>query len=96
MSKTKTNKSVTKELGAFLSWRKEEIIVYGTFEQQGKQYVNKIWCKICARHKDIILSKLKGAAKKSAEAFTDGTNVALYYQCCNNVKSAVLYEVYFS
>ena len=75
MSKTKTNKGVTLELGAFLSWRKEEIIGYGTFEQQGKQYVNKIWCKICARHKDIILPKLKGAAKKTAETFTDGTNI---------------------
>ena len=92
MSKTNTNKGLTKELGTFFSWEKG----YRTFEQQGKQYVNKIWCKICARHKDIILSKLKGAAKKSAEAFTDGINVALYYQCCNNVKSAVLYEVYFS
>ena len=92
MSKTNTNKGLTKELGTFFSWEKG----YRTFKQQGKQYVNKIWCKICARHKDIILSKLKGAAKKSAEAFTDGTNVALYYQCCNNVKSAVLYEVYFS
>ena len=92
MSKTNTNKGLTKELGTFFSWEKG----YRTFEQQGKQYVNKIWCKICARHKDIILSKLKGAAKKSAEAFTDGTNVALYYQCCNNVKSAVLYKVYFS
>ena len=61
ISKTNTNKGVTKELGTFLSWGKEEIIGYGTFEQQGKQYVNKIWCKIC-----IILSKLKGAAKKSA------------------------------
>ena len=75
MSKTNTNKGVTKELGTFLSWGKEEIIGYGTFEQQGEQSVNKIWCKICARYKDIMLPKLKGAAKKSAETFTDGTNV---------------------
>ena len=74
MSKTNTNKGVTKELGTFLSWGKQEIIGYGTFEQHRKQYDNKIWCKICARHKDI-LPKLKGAAKKSAEAFTDGTTV---------------------
>ena len=46
MSKTNTNKVVTEELETFLSWGKEEIIGYGTFEQQGKQYVNKIWCKI--------------------------------------------------
>ena len=72
MSKTNTNKGVTIELGTFLSWGKEEIIGYWTFEQQGKQYVNKISCKFCARHKDIILPKLKGAAKKSAEA--DRTN----------------------
>ena len=75
MSKTNTNKGVTKELGTFLQWGKEDIIGYGTFEQQGLQYVNKIWCKICARNKDIILPKLKGATKKPAEAFTDGTNV---------------------
>ena len=36
MSKTNTNKGVTKELGTFLSWGKEEIIGYGTFEQQGE------------------------------------------------------------
>ena len=62
MSKTNTNKGVTKELGTSLSWGKEEIIRYRTSEKQGKQYVNKIWCMICARHKDI-LPKLKGAAK---------------------------------
>ena len=33
MSKTNTNKGVIKELGNFLSWGKEEIIGYGTFEQ---------------------------------------------------------------
>ena len=71
MSKTNTNKGLTKELGTFFSWEKG----CRTFEQQGKQYVNKIWCKICARHKDIILPKLKGAAKKTAETFTDGTNI---------------------
>ena len=42
MSKTNTNEGVTKELGTFLLWRKGEIIGTGTFEQQGKQYVNKI------------------------------------------------------
>ena len=40
MSKTNTNKGVTKELGTFLQWGKEDIIGYGTFEQQGQQYVN--------------------------------------------------------
>ena len=77
MSKTNTH-GVTKELGTFLSWGKEEITGYGTFEQQGKQHVKKIWCKICVRFVqdlDIILPKLNGAAKKSAKAFTDGTNI---------------------
>ena len=64
MSKTNTNEGVTKELGTFLLWRKGEIIGTGTFEQQGKQYVNKIWCNICARHKDIILPKIKRSCKK--------------------------------
>ena len=66
MSKTNTNEGVTKELGTFLLWGKGEIIRTGTFEQQGKKYVNKIWCKICARHKDIILPKIKRSCKKVA------------------------------
>ena len=75
MSKTNTNEGVTKELGTFLLWGKGEIIRTGTFEQQGKKYVNKIWCKICARIRISYCQKLKGAAKKLPEAFTDGTNV---------------------
>ena len=66
MSKTNTNEGVTKELGTFLLWGKGEIIRTGTFEQQGKKYVNKIWCKICARHNDIILPKIKRSCKKVA------------------------------
>ena len=55
MSKTNTNEGVTKELGTFLLWGKGEIIRTGTFEQQGKKYVNKIWCKICESCLKLLL-----------------------------------------
>ena len=45
-------------------------------------YVIKIWCKLCAKYKQQLLDHpgIRGAAKKSAKAFTDGTNMVTTYQ----------------
>lgn len=72
---TNERKGVTKEIATFLSWGKQAVLGYSTNELNGKQYVNKVWCKVCAKNKDTLNVRLKGAAKKSADAFTNGTNV---------------------
>ena len=61
-------------LSTFLSWKKEGVIGYKTEKLEGKKVVNFVWCKICARYKETILSRLKGSVKVSALAFIDGTN----------------------
>ena len=75
-------KPITKELSTFLSWEKENVIGYTEETINSKQYVTKIWCKICAKHKNEILNStlLKGAATKSIKAFTEGTNVVTKHQ----------------
>ena len=61
-------------LSTFLSWKNEGVIGYKTEELEGKKVVNFVWCKVCARYKEMILSRLKGSMKTSALAFIDGTN----------------------
>lgn len=39
-----------------------------------------MWCKLCAKYKDEILSKLKGSVKESAASFINGTSVVSKYQ----------------
>ena len=70
------------ELRTFSSYGKSEIIGYKTIQEEGKTYVNFIWCKVCAKHKDAILrdASVKGSIKTSAKAFIDGTNVVTKYQ----------------
>ena len=42
-------------------------------EEDGTQFVAKIWWKVCAKCKSEILRELKGPAKTAALAFLDGT-----------------------
>lgn len=78
-SKSKGNRV---ELRTFQNYGKSDIIGYKTEELDGKEYVNFIWCKVCARNKAGILShpSLRGNTKKSAVAFIDGTNVVTKHQ----------------
>ncbi len=72
------------ELRTFLNYGKSEIIGYKTEDSEGRKYVNFIWCKVCARNKDGILSHptLRGNTKTSALAFINGTNVVTKHQVC--------------
>ena len=57
------------ELSTFLSWGKQSVIGYKTKDENSKTYVVFIWCKCCARNKDVILSILKGSVLTPALAF---------------------------
>ena len=83
---TEQNTPVTKKLKTFLSWGKENIIGYEVKTIEGDEHVVKVWCKLCAKHKQSILTdpSIKGSIKKSMEAFTQGTNVVTKSQVRNN------------
>ena len=70
------------ELKTFNSYGKSNIIGYKTIAEEGRTYVNFIWCKVCARNKDAILKDptIKGSIKTSAKEFIDGTNVVTKHQ----------------
>ena len=70
----KKSKDNNVNLSTFLSWKKEGFIGYKTEEIEGKKVVNFVWCKVCARYKETILSRLKGSVKTSACSLIDGTN----------------------
>lgn len=80
------NKLVSKKLQTFLSWKKEDIIGYETKMINGENLVIKIWCKLCAKHKQAILNdpSIKGSIKKSMVAFTVGTCVVTKGQVYSN------------
>ena len=69
-------------LSTFLSYGVTDIIGYRSIEKDLKTVVNFVWCKLCAKHKDIISqsSTLKGTAKTSAMAFVIGTSSVTKYQ----------------
>ena len=52
-------------------------IGHKSVEVEGKDFVNFVWCKLCAKHKNVIISipSIKGNAKKSVLTYMNGTNV---------------------
>ena len=77
-----TRKGITKELSTFLWWGKEQIIDYKSKEKDFRKTVTKIWCKICAKHKDEVLNDptLKGVTATAPKAFIIGTNRVTKHQ----------------
>ena len=51
-----------KEVSTFLSWVKEDAFGFKTsVGENGKQFLKKIWCSLCAEHKSDIMDKLEEA-----------------------------------
>ena len=81
---------------------KSEIIGRKIEILDSKEYVAKIWCKLCSKYRDQIISHrtIKGAAVFAVRAFADGTEVVTKYQVNTfGMKSllcihAFLYEIY--
>ena len=69
-------------LKTFLSYNVEDFIGYRIFEKDGCKFVIKVWCKVCAKYKAEIetAATVKGNAKKSAQAFINGTNLVTKFQ----------------
>lgn len=81
-SSAKKSKGTVKELNTFLNWGKAGIIGYNVETLNSKEYVTKIWCKLCAKYKDQVVNHptIRGAAKSAVKAFADGTEVVTKYQ----------------
>ncbi len=75
-------KGISKELSTFIKWGKESVIGRQVEEHDGKKYVTKIWCKLCARYRDQIvnLPACKGASAVSVKAFAEGTEHVTKHQ----------------
>ena len=65
------NKGHRVDVLTFRGWGKENIIGCKKEEENGRTYVNFVWCKVCARHKNQILSAVKGSARKAKLAFIE-------------------------
>ena len=61
---------------------KDEVIGYTDETFDNKEYVMKIWCKLCAKYRDQIIRypSYKGAAVSSEKAFADGTPIVAKFQ----------------
>lgn len=70
-----TKRTVT--LKTFLGWGVEGSIGHKTKEEKGTTYVSLVWCKTCAKYKDVIFRNpsIKGATKEAAETYIKGTDV---------------------
>ena len=93
-SSGKKSKGVTKKLSTFLKWGKDDIIGYTVEALDNKQYVTKIWCKLCAKYRDQIIRhpSCEGAAAVSVKAFADGTPIVTKFQV--TISSRVLYILF--
>ena len=62
-------------LSTFKGWGKEEIIGYKTENEDGKCFVNFVYCKVCTRNKGAISSHptCKGEARKAMLSYVEGT-----------------------
>lgn len=75
-SKGSSPKGHSIEQTTFQKYGKDSIIGSKTEIKNGKVMVTFVWCKLCAKHKTVILANplCKGSAKKSVEAYINGTN----------------------
>ena len=67
-------------LSTFKSWGFNMFGVKTKKNDEG-EYVDQVWCKICAANKDKIYrhQEVKGATNTAAERFINGTNFVTKY-----------------
>ena len=83
----KKKKGISKELSTFLRWGKSDVIGHHVEELDGKSYVTKIWCKLCAKYRIQIINHplCKGAAAVAVKSFADGTESVTKFQVCKSL-----------
>ena len=78
----KRSKRTIKELQTVLKWGESEVIGHKTEILDSKKFVTKIWCKLCSKYRDQIVSHptIKGVAVSALGSFADGTEIVTKYQ----------------
>ncbi len=70
------NKGSMAEVKTFEKYKIKDLLGMKIEEKDGKRMMTFIWCKLCGKHKDVILSNplCKGCAKVAIETCFKGTN----------------------
>ena len=92
-SKGSSPKGQSIEQTTFKKYGKYSIIGSKTETKNGKIMVTFVWCKLCAKHKTVILANplCKGSAKKSVEAYINGTNCVTKWNIDRHLEGKSLY-----
>ena len=66
----KNDKGSKIDLCTFKKWGKDNVLGYKVEKVNGREFVNFVWCNVCARNKDSLLThrNCKGTVKKSVNA----------------------------
>ena len=72
-----STKGVKVQLSTFNKWGVSGVLGFKTSLENGIDYVDFVWCKLCAANKGNVFkhSAIKGATKSAAETYINGTNV---------------------
>ena len=64
------------KLQTFFKWGIGNVFGHEVLVETSISYVNNIWCKVCARNKNVFRnnSAVKGATRIAAERFINGTS----------------------
>ena len=91
----KKGTGISVELYTFEKYGKSAIIGHKTIDKDNKTLVNFIWCKLCAKHKTVILSnpscKGKAVHELQAEAYISGTNSVSKWNIDRHLQSKFFY-----
>ena len=65
------NQGLSVEFSTFERYTKNDIIGHKKVERNGKTFVNFVWCKLCVKHKHIIILNpcCKGSAHTGLKVF---------------------------
>ena len=86
MSSTKTVQKST-----FLKWDLTHVIGYDAEDRGGTLVINKVWCKVCAKHIANIIkdSRIRGLAQKETQKFVEGTSFITKHTVQRHLNSQV-------
>ena len=74
---TKSTKGLRAKYSNFIKWNLQGSFGYKTVNEGGTDYVNFVWCKVCAKHsqnKSLKATQVRGASEVSSENFIQGTS----------------------
>lgn len=88
----KDHKGSKVDLLTFKKWGKDNVIGYKVEKVNGRELVNFVWCKVCARNKDALLThpNCKGTVKKSVMHMSMEQTTSLNTMSLGTLKERVI------